>query len=77
MGTEGKKLTIVKFVNDETFYFPEDIYDVQVFEEKKLRVEHKPSHSTSMEADMKNVLYLRRHIYVKGRDIQEVDTDND
>ena len=63
----AKKLTIVKFVNGEVFYFPEEMYDVNVYDTtSKICVIHKGSNTVSLEADMSHVLYLRRNIHVKN-----------
>ena len=57
------RLSFVKFVNGESRFFPEDIYDVRLdIPANRLTIVHKPTNSISLETQADKVLYVRYHL---------------
>jgi len=61
------RLTLVKWVNGETKYFPEDIYEARFVGDNVLQIMHKPSNTISMQCSMSKVIYVRFHMPKKDR----------
>lgn len=66
------RLTLVKWVDGETRYFPEDMYEAQFINDRAiLQIIHKPSKTVSLECSMDQVLYIRYHMPKKKNDDEE------
>ena len=67
-----ERITLIKFVNNETMIFNEEFYDTRWVRDETggqyLNVTHIATKSTSLEASVDKILYVRYHIKTKSKE---------